>query len=831
MTMTTTTTASQQIAIRNANIPQVLKDCRNWCRWFPGGHGKQPANLDGSAMFWKNPDNWLTFDQVSRFDKIGVILDPKATGIIPCDVDGCRNKDTGEVHPLVLKWMVGVTYGEATPSKMGNRFYIRGRLPDDLREIDNIDPPWKTFNPGQEHVGIEIYNYTHFLTITGNIVPGCPTEINEDQALLNDLLVRFGPPPKKTKTPGERQGAYSGAWDFDAWVRQYIDGAEFVGDGYIIPCPWMHEHSTPGDTAKIWAGPPHTFSCFHAHCKGRTWDDILEHFDPERFERKRQWQERPSRSGPSPEKEARPIDLCSFDADDSGNGDAVYAVYGESFLYCSAYGWLSYVDTHWKRMSDDSAIKQATVKVLRERRLAAVRSEKEAVVKCTLASSKNVNGAIDRFKSLVSVPIEVFDNEPDLFNALNGVVDLRTGSLMPHLPSQRFTWCAPVAYAPGEPELWLSQLQETVGGGQEMIDYLQLALGYSLTGHTNEECLFYLYGPSRSGKGTLAETISALLPSPLAESIDFTSLTAKRTEDTNNFDLARLKPSRMVFASESNRSQPLNTSKIKTITGGDNITASHKHRDAFTYKPQFKLWMLSNWPVNGDPEDDALWGRVRVIEFPHSFLGKEDKSKKARLRDAESLQAILYWCIQGAIKWYALGAQGLSIPAKVSDATKAHRDELDFIAQWLAECTAPGEWISNAEINASYQTWCEENHVSAKKARSFALSLQIKGYKTGVQKKVEGKNCKGIAGLQLRTAGSDEEDSNGLVTVTDVTDENKENGKYAYRENIAEPSVTSVTVTKSKVPDEWIAASIREAEEKERARIAAKSATAKVRAS
>jgi hypothetical protein len=43
--------------------------------------------------------------------------------------------------------------------------------------------------------------------------------------------------------------------------------------------------------------------------------------------------------------------------------------------------------------------------------------------------------------------------------------------------------------------------------------YLQEALGYSITGHTSEECLFYIYGPPRSGKGTMWETFLALLSS------------------------------------------------------------------------------------------------------------------------------------------------------------------------------------------------------------------------------------------------------------------------------------------------------------------------------
>ena len=332
------------------------------------------------------------------------------------------------------------------------------------------------------------------------------------------------------------------------------------------------------------------------------------------------------------------------------------------------------------------------------------------------------------------------------------MVDLRTGDVEPHSRDQRFTYCVPVDYGYAESPEWLDYLHGVVGGGQEVIDYLQMALGYSLTGHTREEILFYLFGPPRSGKGTLAETFMRLLPDPISTMVDFNSFTATRDGDTNNFDLAPLKPSRMIFASESNRSQSLNPAKIKQLTGGDQIRACFKHKDHFSYRPQFKVWMMSNHGVNGDPEDDALWGRVRVIEFPNSFLGSEDKTKKSRLKEPEILQGILYWAVQGSIRWYALGSSGLTTPDVVAQITKKQRDELDYVQQWLDECCEiyEGYWTANEDVSKSYATWCKNNNVQfVKGPKALAQSLQAKGLVTGVQKKIESKNKKGVSGLYI----------------------------------------------------------------------------------
>jgi putative DNA primase/helicase len=89
----------------------------------------------------------------------------------------------------------------------------------------------------------------------------------------------------------------------------------------------------------------------------------------------------------------------------------------------------------------------------------------------------------------------------------------------------------------------------------DIVPYLQEALGYSISGHTSEECLFYIFGPPRSGKGTLSETFLSIFPRPIVSEVDFNSFTAKREADTQNFDLAPLKPARIVFASESNKFQ------------------------------------------------------------------------------------------------------------------------------------------------------------------------------------------------------------------------------------------------------------------------------------
>jgi len=277
--------SQQGTQARNAAIPQDLKNLHQWARWIKGSRDKMPAHLDESVMNWSNRSYWLTFDEVARYSQIGY-FHTLESGIVGIDFDGCIDEN-GVIHPLVLGWL-GHTYAELSPSRRGIKIYIKGTIPDG-KAIINTDVPWRdpAKDPKEDHAGIEIYAQKRFFTVTGSIVPGCPSEINEAPAVLNDILVHFAKPPKPKRK--ESPAPAIGTWDFNAWVLRHLEVEEQLADGFIITCPWAHEHTTPGDTARIWEGPPHTFSCFHAHCDGREWSDVRLKHEPTAYDKRDAW--------------------------------------------------------------------------------------------------------------------------------------------------------------------------------------------------------------------------------------------------------------------------------------------------------------------------------------------------------------------------------------------------------------------------------------------------------------------------------------------------------------------------------------------------------------
>lgn len=444
--------------------------------------------------------------------------------------------------------------------------------------------------------------------------------------------------------------------------------------------------------------------------------------------------------------------IMTLAVDHEGHAQATLLVYPGKFRHNDTHGWLRWNGRFWESEGAAQSLNRAITNAMNYRRAHFALAEKFREAKECSVYYPTIRGAMAQMAKATEVytPIADFDRSHDHVNCRNGVLDLRDGTLEPHNPSHLYTYCLGIDYIADSPapEAWQTFLL-SCGIDNEMIEYLRLSLGYSLTGYTSEEVMFYLYGKTRSGKGTTMETINQLFGT-LSTGVDMETFTSKRYGDTSNFDLAPLKAKRFITASESQRHGQLNPAFIKKATGGDELYCSFKRKDHFSYRPQFKIWLTSNFEANTDVDDDAAWGRLRVIHFPLSFLGKEDKELKIRLKSKESLAAIFRWVVSGAVDWYAIRGQGLPMPDQVRQKTQEHREALDSIAQFIAQCCVLQEGIFSvgSELYAEYKKWCEEEGYTVMGRKRFTQSLDTKGISSVVQK-WSGKTQRGYDGIGL----------------------------------------------------------------------------------
>src|SRR5262249_55864879 len=130
----------------------------------------------------------------------------------------------------------------------------------------------------------------------------------------------------------------------------------------------------------------------------------------------------------------------------------------------------------------------------------------------------------------VSVLPDELDHGAFLFNVRNGTLDLRTGELRRHQREDLLTRIAPVEYNPAAKcPRWLQFLSEVFAPHPDIPDFLQRAVGYSLTADIREECLFLCIGTGRNGKGVFLKTACDVL-GDYASTADFSAFLVRKND-------------------------------------------------------------------------------------------------------------------------------------------------------------------------------------------------------------------------------------------------------------------------------------------------------------
>jgi putative DNA primase/helicase len=164
------------------------------------------------------------------------------------------------------------------------------------------------------------------------------------------------------------------------------------------------------------------------------------------------------------------------------------------------------------------------------------------------------------------------------------------------------------------------------------------------------------------------------------------SIAQKQTANgsTPSEDIARLRGARFVNMSEPNKGLRLNAALVKQMTGGDTITARFLHQNSFEYKPEYKLFINTNYLPY--VSDDSIFAseRVKLIPFERHFEESErDKGLKEFFRQPENISGILNWLIEGLKLMYE---EGLELPQAVKNAITQYREESDKEGLFFCEC-------------------------------------------------------------------------------------------------------------------------------------------------
>jgi len=331
-------------------------------------------------------------------------------------------------------------------------------------------------------------------------------------------------------------------------------------------------------------------------------------------------------------------------------------------------------------------------------------------------------------ESGIAVSPNALDANHWSLNVLNGTLDLHTGQLRPHGPLELLTKVALVDYDPqAQCPTWDAFLFHVLGEDAELRRFVQKAVGYTLTGSTEEQCLFMLYGSGANGKSTFIQTLSALL-GDYARQTPTETLLIKPGDAPRN-DLARLQGARFVAAVESESGKRLAEVLVKQLTGGDTITARYLYGEYFDYMPSFKVWLAVNHKPVVQGTDHAIWRRIHVLPFVVT-IPEAQRDKRLMEKLQAELPGILRWAVEGCLAWQR---ERLEAPAVVRRATRDYRAEMDVIAAFIKECCVQGpeQRVGATTLYKEYQGWCSQTGEQVVTQKAFGTALAEQGFTSG----------------------------------------------------------------------------------------------------
>ncbi len=292
-----------------------------------------------------------------------------------------------------------------------------------------------------------------------------------------------------------------------------------------------------------------------------------------------------------------------------------------------------------------------------------------------------------------------FDHNPWLLGVQNGVVDLRSGELYPGEPGQLVSKqcsCDFIGLDACKSSDWRQFLLDIYNDDEEMILFLQMLLGYGITGLTTEHVFPFFLGRGRNGKSLLVNSLvrvlgdyAAIIPSEL-----FLKSNQPRSANQTDPAIMKLEGLRLAVSSEVEEGARFSAQQVKRLTGGDILEGRNPYdRELRNFEPTHICLMIGNHepiPPSGDP---AFWDRTFLLKHPVRFVKAEpDPEKNERLADPgiearlqQMDEQILCWLVEGCLLWQANGKR-LQPPASVLKATQEYMEDADVVGQFIDAC-------------------------------------------------------------------------------------------------------------------------------------------------
>lgn len=388
-------------------------------------------------------------------------------------------------------------------------------------------------------------------------------------------------------------------------------------------------------------------------------------------------------------------------------------------------GWMAWRTTCWVEI-DVAELRQAIYAVLSQKWYWHATAKTEEP--CWWSPNKHkVADVLEALAAVVHVSSEIdppswvkdslhsanVSDASQMISCLNGLLDLSTRTLIDHTPELFNLVSVPFDYdsAAPKPTGWMEFLASVWGDDQDSIMLLQEYFGYVLSGRLDMQKMLMLIGPIRSGKGTVARTLSKLMGG--RRNVAGPTLASLGT----NFGLSSLLGKPLAIISDARLGTAPShvvVERLLSITGEDMLDVDRKFRDVWTGKLPTRFVILSNELPKFKDSSGAIATRMLILRMTESFLNHEDHDLENKL--APELGGILAWALEGLDRLHRNGR--FTVPKSSRDAAALMMDLASPVSAFVREkCERkPDATVARDELYAAWKEWAEVNghHSGAK---------------------------------------------------------------------------------------------------------------------
>lgn len=378
--------------------------------------------------------------------------------------------------------------------------------------------------------------------------------------------------------------------------------------------------------------------------------------------------------------------------------------------------WMRWEGAHWSEV-DEQEVRAALYQRMEQAEFEVEAPDGSRKRKPWAPTKRKVGDLLDALASILLLPASVDPpswldgrDEGVIVACRNGLLRVADRKLLDHDPRFFNLVSVPFDFDPAAPEptRWLKFLRDawTDDNGQvdqSSIDALQEFFGYVVSGRTDLHKILLIIGPTRSGKGTIARVLGALVGKGNVTGPTLASL-------ASNFGLSPLlgKPLAVVSDARLGGSGSHQVvERLLTISGEDTIDVDRKYKEPWTGRLPTRFLILSNeLPRFGDASG-AIAHRFIVLTMQKSWLGRENTNLTEEL--TEELPGILNWALAGLAR---LNQQGrFTEPASSVDAVLAMKDDASPMSAFIREVceVGAGYEVQVDDLWKAWRNWCEDN--------------------------------------------------------------------------------------------------------------------------